>query len=190
MSLGPPGAGTSDWGWWGGKLRSGWQKWTWSQRGFVHLFNRIVVEQGNAPARPTGDCRRHDAAVPRHFVAARLFGAFECKRIGLHPRSRKERIRFEFNSEPHSQPLFPMRHDQPPKLSSEVRSERAFCTSVASPLRSRSHYGMSVSEPAHTRWPHLSGRASPAPVSSRGEVVPRNRTVIRLGRALADHDLG
>jgi hypothetical protein len=51
----------------------------------------------------------------------------------LHPRGRKKRIRFDFNSELHSLRPFPLQHDEPPKLASAVRSWRD--SAQASPRR-------------------------------------------------------
>ena len=62
------------------------------------------------------NCRSDHTPIAHHFVAARLFRAFEGNRIGLHARDRKKRIRFKFNSKPHSPLLFSLQHGQSPRL--------------------------------------------------------------------------
>jgi hypothetical protein len=92
----------------------------WIRSGPLCHESRITLRAhpNNASSRDerTPDLRATVAAttLANHFVAARLFRAFEGNRIGLHARDRKKRIRFKFNSKPHSPLLFSLQHDQPP----------------------------------------------------------------------------
>ena len=86
---GPPGAEFSDGGWWGANFDLAGKNGDGPHRGFVRPFNRIRRRAGMRACPTCGRSSPPRRSSPRHSVAARLFGAFECNRIGLHPRGRK-----------------------------------------------------------------------------------------------------
>jgi hypothetical protein len=72
----------------------------------IFISSEQGVEQRWPDSRLARYRRGDDTPVARYIVAARLFRTFESNRIGLRTCDRKKRIRFEFNSEPHSPQSF------------------------------------------------------------------------------------